>query len=388
MNYEKSSLCVKIGKGGITMEILFNTYMPVNLISGKECLSKNKEILKSLGDSCLIVTGSSSAIKSGVLSELEPLLSDAGIRYEIYNKIEENPKTLTCCAGGKAARDMGAKYIIGIGGGSALDAAKAVAIYATNENLISDDIYTSKTEHRPLPLILIGTTAGTGSEVTGVSVLTKENGRKQSISGTDFYAKYVFADSRYSYSLPYISTLSTALDAFCHATEGFFSKKADYLSRIYSLEAIKILTKELLLLSKRKDIPNERSRDLIYPASILAGLSINKAGTCFPHGMSYALTEDYLIPHGLACAVFLPAFLEQARIGCPDIFDAYLKETNLSFEDLYSLLSSMAKVNIYISDEKIEEYRKRWDGLKNFKNSPTDFDHNDAAALVKSLFSA
>ena len=370
------------------MDKLFDLYMPAKVISGKECIKENAQLIYSLGKTCLIVTGQSSAKKSGALSDLLPILDDAKIQYEIYDKIEENPKTTSCFTGGKTARDIKAEFIIGIGGGSALDAAKAIALYAANENLMPDDIYEYNWTRHPLPLILIGTTAGTGSEVTGVSVLTKESGRKQSVSGADFYAKYVFADSRYTYSLPYISTVSTALDAFCHATEGYFSKRADYLSRAYSLEAIKILSSELILLNKRKDLPTENSRDRLYLASLLAGLAINKAGTCFPHGMSYALTEDFLIPHGLACAVFLPAFLEQAKIGCRDIFDEYISATSMTFESLHNLLTSMSQISIYISDEKIEEYRKRWDGLKNFKNSPTDFDHNDAANLLKELFSA
>ncbi|MCR4594561.1 MAG: iron-containing alcohol dehydrogenase [Clostridiales bacterium] len=368
------------------MDKSFNFYMPAKVISGKGILKNNADILSSLGRKCMIVTGKTSAKKSGVLDELLPILEEAGIEYILYDGIEENPKTSTCFdAAGKAAEEK-AEYIIGIGGGSALDAAKAIALYTANPELGADDIYLYNWNNKPIPVLLIGTTSGTGSEVTGVSVLTRTDGRKQSVSGPDFYASYVIADSRYTYSMPYITTVSTALDAFCHAAEAFFSKRADYLSREFSLMAAKILVPELKLLDKRKDLPSEPSRDNLYHASLLAGLAINKAGTCFPHGMSYALTEDYLIPHGLACAVFLPAFLAEAQKGDPEAFSTFIEACSIGPDSLDILLLSMTKLGIAISEDRIEIYRQRWDGLKNFRNSPTDFDHNDAANLLKSLF--
>ena len=368
------------------MDNSFDLYMPAKVVSGKGALKNNADILSSLGRKCMIVTGHTSAKKSGVLDELIPLLDESGAEYILFDEIEENPKTATCLNAGRKAEKEKAEYIIGIGGGSALDAAKAIALYAANPELDADDIYSYNWTDKPLPVVLIGTTAGTGSEVTGVSVLTRTNGRKQSVSGPDFYAKYVIADSRYTYSMPYLTTVSTALDAFCHAAEAFFSKRADYLSREFSLMAARILIPELKLLSKRNDLPSEQSRDNLYAASLLAGLAINKAGTCFPHGMSYALTEDYLIPHGLACAVFLPAFLEEAHRGDPEGFKSFTEACGMGPDTLSMLITSMSKPGIYISQDKIEEYRKRWDGLKNFRNSPTDFDHNDAAELMKSLF--
>ncbi len=377
---------IQLKKEVIGLEKTFDLYMPAKVISGKGALKNNANILTSLGSRCMIVTGRTSAKKSGVLDELIPLLEESGTEYILFDSIEENPKTTSCLeAAGKAASEN-AEYIIGIGGGSALDAAKAIALYAANPELNADDIYSYSWSNKPVPVLLIGTTSGTGSEVTGVSVLTRTDGRKQSVSGPDFYAKYVIADSRYTYSMPYITTVSTALDAFCHAAEAFFSKRADFLSREFSMMAARILIPELKLLSKRNDLPSERSRDNLYTASLLAGLAINKAGTCFPHGMSYALTEDYLVPHGLACAVFLPAFLAEAQRGDPEAFNLFIDACGTGPEGLDILLTSMTKLGIYISGDKIEAYRKRWDGLKNFRNSPTDFNHNDAAELLKALF--
>ena len=141
----------------------FSFYMPVNILGGKNALEKNKNIFSSLGQRCLMVTGKSSAEKSGALGDIKKIFDELGIEYEIFNKITENPLTTDCLAGGKAARDMKADFVVGIGGGSPLDAAKAVCVYAANPHIVDDGIYTQSVVHTPLPLVLTGTTAGTGS---------------------------------------------------------------------------------------------------------------------------------------------------------------------------------------------------------------------------------
>lgn len=368
------------------MDTQFSFCMPAEILSGKEIVKNSEIIFSSLGKRCLIVTGKSSAEKCGALADVTYALKKAEIEYSVFNKITENPLTRTCCEGGKAAREFGADFVIGIGGGSPLDAAKAVCVYAANEHIVNDGIYTEKIQNPPLPLILIGTTAGTGSEVSGVSVLTRENGRKQSVSGKSYYAKYVLADPKYTYSLPATSTVSTALDAFAHAVESYFSKKYDCLSRRFSCLA---LSEIIPILSKFRNpdfTPDENERDRLYFASLYAGFALNKGGTCFPHGMGYALTEDYGVPHGLACAVFIPAFLKEAKKGDPDGFAEIVKSCGISENELFKLLGSLCKTDITIPIEKIEEYRIRWTTLKNFKNSPTDFNADDGASLVYNLF--
>ena len=279
------------------MDYKFSFYMPVNIFGGKNALQNNKTIFSELGKKCFIVTGSTSAKKSGALDELISVFNELNIEYTIFNKITENPLTTTCYDGGKMARESGADFVVGIGGGSPLDASKAICVYATNPHIINDDIYTAKVEHAPLPLVVIGTTSGTGSEVSGVSVLTRENGRKQSISGKNYYAQYAIADAKYTYSVPYRTTVSTALDALAHAVESMFSKRADFLTQQFALISIRMIYPILEKLNNTKELPTEEERDTLYFASLYAGFALNKGGTGFPHGMGYALTEDYNVPH-------------------------------------------------------------------------------------------
>lgn len=370
------------------MNTSFNFYMPANILSGKGIVNSSENLFSSLGKKCVIVTGKSSAEKSGALNDVTLVLKKIGIEYLVFNKICENPTTASCCEGGAAAREYGADFVIGIGGGSPLDAAKAICVYSTNEHIVNDGIYTEEIKNPPLPLVLIGTTAGTGSEVSGVSVLTRENGRKQSVSGENFYAKAVLADPSYTYSVPNFTTVSTALDAFAHAVESYFSKKHDFLSRKFSCVAISEIVPILTLFRNSDFILTENERDTLYYASLYAGFALNRGGTCFPHGMGYALTEDYGVPHGMACAVFIPAFLREAKKGDSKGYMELIKSAGISENELLRLLESLCKADITIPIEKIEEYRVRWANLKNFKNSPTGFNADDGASLTYELFGA
>lgn len=364
----------------------FSFYMPVNILGGNNSLQVNKGIFSGLGKKCLIVTGKSSAKKSGALDELIAVFNELNIEYAVFDKITENPLTSSCCDGGRIARDFGADFVVGIGGGSPLDASKAVCVYATNPHIVNDDIYTATVENKPLPLVVIGTTSGTGSEVSGVSVLTRENGRKQSISGKNYYAQYAVADAKYTYSVPYRTTVSTALDALAHAIESMFSPRADFLTEQFAIISIRMIYPVLEKLSKSDALPDKTDRDTLYFASLYAGFALNKGGTGFPHGMGYALTEDYNVPHGIACAVFIPQYLDEAEKADPALFGQVMKAMNSDKNSVKDLILQLCDLHLSIPDEKIHGYVERWETLKNFKNSPTDFNNHDAGKLVKSLF--
>lgn len=373
-------------KWGFVMTCDFSFYMPVNVIGGNNVLQKNKNIFLELGKKCLIVTGSTSAKKSGALNDLIEIFNELNIEYAIFDKITENPLTSTCYEGGVMAREFGADFVVGIGGGSPLDASKAVCVYATNPHIVNDEIYTEKVENKPLPLAVIGTTSGTGSEVSGVSVLTRENGRKQSVSGKNYYAKYAFADAKYTYSVPFYTTVSTALDALAHAIESAFSPRGDFLTQQFALISVKMIYPILEKLSKSNELPSTDDRDALYFASLYAGFALNKGGTGFPHGMGYALTEDFNVPHGLACAVFIPEYLREAEKSKPQLHKAFFDAMGTTPEELEKIVTQFCDFDFTISQEKITEYEIRWENLKNFKNSPTGFNNKDAARLMADLF--
>ncbi len=363
---------------------LFNT---PKLYSGKNCVLDNANIFASYGKRCLIVTSKTGAIKSGALADVKTALDSQGISYEIFDKITENPLVSTVIEGGKVAREFGADFIIGIGGGSPLDASKAVAICAKNPDYDIDGLYNRKNPSKALPVVLIGTTSGTGSEVTGVSVLTNDKTmQKKSIGGADCYGAVAFCDAKYTYSMSYDVTVTTALDAFAHAVEGYFSPKCTDYPCMYAEMALKSLFNGIKVLWETKCIPDENTREELYLGSIYAGLELNVCGAAFPHTVGYVLTEEFGIPHGKACTAFMPLLIEKAKRADVEKFHKFLRCVGVNEFKLVEIIKELTDVKIQATDEQIEFWCSRWkEGNKNFDNSPGGFDYKQAEDAIKDL---
>ena len=361
-------------------------YMPVKIIHGKNCIRENAAVFSSLGKSCHIVTGGSSAEKCGALGDVKSALEEAGVSYSVFQKITPNPLCSLVFEAGKTARDTNADFIIGIGGGSPLDSAKAAAICAANPDFDIDALYERKIPAKALPLVLVGTTSGTGSEVTGVSVLTNDKtGMKKSISGADCYAKYAFLDSKYTYSMPKGTLISTALDALAHATEGYFSPKACDFTDTFAKKAIPIIYKNLKRIQSGEEI-TEKMHDELYLASIHAGLVINTCGCAFPHTVGYILTENANIPHGRACTAFMPYFLkEKAKKHSPEKYEEMFKIVGVSDCEYIKTVKALTDVKIEFSNEQIKDFCSRFGYVKNFYNTPGGFTKEEAEIALKSL---
>ncbi len=362
-----------------------DVYMPVKIISGRGCLNKSVDALKGMGKECLIITSGSSAIKSGALQDAEKALDKIGIKHEIFSSITQNPYTEDCCNAGAKARKINADFIVGIGGGSPLDASKAAAIYATNPEMKPSEIYIRHNPNKPLPLVLIGTTAGTGSEVTGVSVLTdSDNNMKKSISGRDCYAKVAFCDYGYTETVPYDFTVSTALDAMAHSVESYFSSMSNSMSELYAEKSFPMLWKNLKFLCENKSLPSSKAREELYCASIYAGLALNITGACFPHTMGYILTEDYNVPHGKACAAFMIEFVQFARENLPDKADRFFSLMGTDIKEFTTVIDNLADIHIKMTNEDIMHYAARWhDPVKNFSRTPGNFTSATAVDVLK-----
>ncbi len=362
-------------------------YITSKIISGENCVLNNKNIFSSFGKKCLIVTSKTSAVKSGALQDVKIVLDSLNIEYTVFDKITENPLVSTVIEGGKVARDFGAEFIIGIGGGSPLDASKAVAICALNPDFDIDGLYNRVIPAKALPVILIGTTSGTGSEVTGVSVLTNDNNmQKKSISGPDCYGAVCFCDAKYTHSMSCDITVSTALDAFAHAVEGFFSPKCTEIPMMYAKKAIPLIYRGLKVLDEEKSIPDEKLREELFKGSLYAGLELNVCGAAFPHTVGYVLTEEFGVPHGKACTAFMPHFLMNAKKNDAERFHQFLRLADETEDKIIDTIKSLTNVKIEASDEDIEKWCSRWaNGNKNFDNSPGGFDYKEAEKAIKEL---
>lgn len=367
------------------INLRIDSYLPVEIISGKNCLLDNKSKLASFGRRCFIVTGKTSARTSGALNDILKIFAESDTDYFIFDKIEPNPLTSTCKLAGDKAREFNADYILGIGGGSALDAAKAIAIFCSNPHFDHTDIYNRTLPAKKLPVVLIGTTAGTGSEVTGVSVLTNsETGIKKSISGKDCYADVAFCDYSYTKSANNEIRISTMLDALAHAVESYFASSSNDLVDLYALKAVKILSSYII--NSDFNSLDDRDFEKLYIASIYAGMAINIAGTCFPHTVGYYLTENFDIPHGRACAVFMPEFLNRAKKYCPEKVEAIEVCFGVGFDSFVDSLSKLNNLKIDLCDMNEELLLSRWKGgIKNFDRTPGGFNEYDAVGAIRKI---
>ncbi len=364
----------------------FNFHFPTRLISGEGCLAANAGLLAQ-GRHAMIVTGRSSARRSGVLDDLLPLLDGAGIAYTIFDEITENPPMMTCYAGGQRAHAVGADFVIGIGGGSPLDAAKAIAAYAANPTIAPEEIYDAEKRTVPsLPILAIPTTAGTGSEANPYSIITLPDGlRKKTFTAPTSWPKYSFLDPRYTTSLPVSATVSCALDAFAHAIESYLSPKSTVVSEQMALWAAAQIWP---ILAARPSAYTPEMREALLYAATAAGIAISITGTGFPHPMGYSITLLDGIPHGRACAVFGGDYIRYnagTEVGAARLA-TFAQAAGTDIDTMAALLPMLSEVDFRFTEAQIAERVELIAGAKNYTNSPYVLSRDEMIAIYRAHF--
>lgn len=348
----------------------------VTTFSEINAINNHKDLIGALGKKCLIVCSMNSAKKSGALKDVKAALEKFDIHYSIFDEIKQNPTVTSCIEAGKAAFQYKADFLIGIGGGSPLDATKIAAVVATNTSINEDQLYDQAWTNDPIPFILVGTTAGTGSEVTNVSVLTDKNGRKRSIKNDALYAKYSFGDPRYTETMPVNIQVSTAVDTLAHLLESYFSNKANDESREYSINGIIKLYPYIKLLNKDSMLNINQRKD-IYDASILGGKAIDITGTTYCHSVGYYFTENYNITHGFACALFLNSLIDYELKNNKEYARELFRRININPEEMKKeVKETIIHIRIKLFNQDLQRLRIRYyenSGLKNtYQNMPLD----------------
>jgi len=289
--------------------------MPTRIISGKNAVADNTALLSKFGKSVLIVTSPSSR-KNGALDDVLHALDQQGIKNHIVDNVRPNPSVASFTGAHEIIKKAGADFIIGIGGGSPLDAAKAYAVLGAND-MPPMRLFDNAWLKSPLPIVAIPTTAGTGSEVTPYSILTiEEETMKRSFAGPDIFPKLCFLDAAYTATLPRSVCVDTAVDFLTHAVEGYLCTGASPLSDALAVEAMSVFAAELPNI-ERGDLSCDSRQRLLYASSV-AGMVISQTRTIGLHAMGYALTTVRDIPHGRANGLLLAEFLKVMQPGCRD----------------------------------------------------------------------
>ena len=286
-------------------------YMPVKVYEEEECVRKHPEVFRGAGHRALIVTGRHSARANGSLDDVTGILEAEGISHVLFDSVEENPSMETVMKARNFGLEQQADFVIGIGGGSPMDAAKAIALMMRYREKDADFLYQGKeTDH--LPLVLIPTTCGTGSEVTGASVLTIHAKRTKSSLPHKIFADAALIDGRYLAAAPAHVIRDTAVDALGHLWESWFNSSATPYSRMCAEAGLKTWGEaRKALLDLEQGGLDAGMRGKLMRASALAGMAIAQTGTSLPHALSYPLTYDLHMPHGVAVGYFESGYLAQ-----------------------------------------------------------------------------
>ncbi len=349
---------------------MWKLYEPVKLFFGKGVLKEQGALIKDLGEKALIVTGKSSR-KNGSLEDVMRILDNLGVTYLIYDEVKENPSF-------DMLRDALSKYsnekidfIVGLGGGSPMDFAKAIGVLLANPNLDVKDIYDTSKFSKMIPVVAVPTTSGTGSEVTQYSVITNDENHKGGF-GADFtFPTLSYADPTYTITMPENLTMSTAVDALCHAVEGFASRRCSPFVELLSKESVKLIKENLKTAMKEPE--NYEAREKLMYASTLAGIVIAQSGTTVTHAFGYPVTTFKGIKHGQATGLFLVETLKVMMEEKPNISE--ILEIFGGLDGLKGFLEDIGvyNVDVEVSEKEIEEWAERTSKAKHLAVTPGKF---------------
>ena len=319
----------------------FSYFLPVHIQFGWDKVDSVADFVKPYGNKALIVTGRTSAKKSGLYDRVTAKLDAAHIEHVLFDQVDANPLTTTALDGAALAKSESCDMVIAIGGGSIMDCAKGIAFMSVNEGDINDYIFNRKTSDKALPLIVIPTTCGTGSEGNGFGVLTNpETGDKKSLRCNAIVPKVSIVDPAVMGTMPPHVLASVGFDALCHNIEAYTSKTAQPFTDALSYYAVTLLAQYLVPLYKHvKAVANGKPEVLsekqltkawesVTLASTIGGMVINTAGVTLAHGMEHPASGLKDITHGVGLAIIEPVAVDYTWSANPDKFGALARIFN------------------------------------------------------------
>jgi alcohol dehydrogenase class IV len=287
----------------------FNYYQPTEIIFGNGRIEELGTIVSRFGKRCLLVTTPPVPEMKAMYDRVKTILINSNLEVEHFDQVQQNPTTDVVTAGANLAKKFKAEVVIGLGGGSSMDTAKAIAVEATHEGTAWDYLfYKKQPTEKTLPIIAISTTSGTGSQVTQVAVMTNTAERnKSAIYNSIIYPRVALVDPELMLSVPKHITASTGFDVFCHSFESIIHVNSSPYVQTLGWKAIELVVENL---PKVLEKPNDLEvRSKMAFADTLAGLCIANAGVTLPHGVGMAISGLYPhIIHGESLAIIYPAF--------------------------------------------------------------------------------
>lgn len=364
----------------------FEFRMPVRVMMRDGCIRRAAADIAAFGKRAMVVTDGVSAEKSGALGDMTSVLQAQGTAFSVYNRVESNP-TVECVREiTQKARDFGADMVVAVGGGSPLDAGKAVSLLLRQEGEVSDaDMASGNFRKETVPLVAVPTTSGTGSEVTPFSMLTSvASGRKINLNAPSMYARLALLDPRYTMTVPWNVSVNTALDAISHAVEASITMSSSPLIRVVARESL--ANAGAILAALEEDQVDLNIRQMMMYDSVLAGIAVGQTRTSAMHGISYSLTYHRHIPHGRAIGLLMVPYLRFTRRERPRMVDEAISAMGLrDLEDLEQKLSLLILNKEHFSEEEIVCWAKEAAGLRNVRNCIVQPTEQDIRAILRQI---
>lgn len=358
----------------MTITQSFTVTQPTRIQFGPGSINDLATTVKDFNGTNVFLVVDPGLVKAGLIAKITAPLKKAKIPFTVYDNIDPEPGLKLADKGKKIAKEAGCDCVVGVGGGSAMDVAKAVAILLTNGGKAVDYLGLGLIKKPGVPKIMVPTSSGTGAEVTFTAVFINEKtGSKGGMNGDPLYPDAAILDPELTLSLPPHVTAFTGIDALTHALEAYTSTQAHPISEMYSLEAIGLIADNLA--AAYANGGNLEARSAMLMGSLLGGKALATAGVGLVHAMAYPMGGMFGVPHGLANAVLLPYVIEYNLIGNMEKFailaevlgqntnDLTLRESaNLCVEALFDLNNDVGipatLKDLDIPFEKIPEMAK------------------------------
>ena len=327
----------------------FEYLSPVQIIFGNGRIKELGKLARRYGDNALVVTGRISMRRHGGLERVLNNLKESGINSVVFDKISSNPKSDEVDEAIHLVREGHYNLIIGLGGGSAIDSAKAISVginYDSIRELIGGKAI-EKAEYS-IPVISVPTTSGSGAEVTKGAIITDTvRNLKSGVRGSALFPKLALVDPELTYTMPRQTTLETGFDALTHAIETYVANKSNPICDLCSEKAIEIIYEYL---PQAIENGNDKSaREKMAFASLLGGVNIANTGTCLPHRMQQAMGSVIDISHGRGMATLYPAWLEKVSPYREGKFNKISELLGNTGESHQAVINFMQKIGIYCS---------------------------------------
>jgi alcohol dehydrogenase class IV len=385
----------------------FNYHQSTQILFGRGRIEELGEISKKYGNKVLLVTTPANIPALELqYARVKKILETSGLEVAHYDGVIPNPTIETITAGAEMAKNFDADVIVGLGGGSSMDSAKAISVEATHEGTSWEYLFYKSPQPDPnklLPVIAVSTTSGTGSQVTQVAVITNTQVRdKSALYNNILYPQVCIIDPELMVSVPEFVTATTGFDVLCHAFESTINPGTGAYVDLLAWEAISIVVE--FLPKVLADLSDIEAREKMAWADTLAGLCIANAGVTLPHGMGMAIGGMYpQIAHGEALAIVYPAFAEftwesaipqfskLARMLNPELSALSDKEAaSQSPVEITKLLKSLnlnkSLSDLGIPEDEILQLATQCMVLPDYKGNPRVADESEMIELVRRSF--